>query len=134
MSRQGPGPLTLVALVTLGGTLGGLTRLLALELAGPASSAGALLTVNVLGSGLLGLLVGATTTHHAALRHGVGTGFLGGFTTFSAAVATSGELAASDPAAAAGHLVLTLGASVVAAALGLAAGELLARRRARGAP
>lgn len=134
MPRRGPGPLALVALVTLGGTLGGLTRFLALELAGPASSAGALLAVNVVGSGLLGLLVGATTARHTALRHGLGTGFLGGFTTFSAAVATSGELAADDAAAAAGHLLLTLGASVVAAALGLLLGELLARRRTRETP
>lgn len=131
MARQSPGPITLVALVALGGTLGGLTRFVLLELAGAASSASVLVAVNVLGSGLLGLLVGMTTARHAALRHGVGTGFLGGFTTFSAAVATSSEVVSTHLGAAVSHVALTLVASVAAAGLGVFAGERLAPHRMR---
>lgn len=123
--------LTLVALVALGGTLGGLARTGVLELAGPELSTTALAGINVLGSGLLGLLVGGARPHVAAwLRPFAGTGILGGFTTYSAAMAAVSALA-SDAGVlpAAGYLAGSLAGSVLAAALGLALGLRLSRRR-----
>lgn len=116
--------------------LGGLARTAVLELAGPEASTTALAAVNVLGSGLLGLLVGAARPHLAAwLRPFAGTGILGGFTTYSAAMAAVATLASGSGAlAAAGYLAGNLAASVLAAALGLALGLRLARRGAKRFP
>ncbi|NLF03944.1 MAG: CrcB family protein [Actinomycetales bacterium] len=124
-----PGALTLFALVALGGMLGGLARTGALELAGPDLGASALAAVNVLGSGLLGLLVGTATPRVATwLRPFAGTGILGGFTTYSAAMATLAQLEADNGwASAAGYLALSLAGCVLAAAAGLALGLRVAR-------
>lgn len=105
-----------------------------LELAGDAGSAASLLAINVLGSGLLGVLVGAIPDRRAWLRPFAGTGVLGGFTTFSAAIATTVGLA-DDGAllAPVGYLTVSLLASVLAAGVGLALGETVRRRR-RGTP
>lgn len=135
MAPDSPRPratLTLLALVVLGGTLGGLARTGVLELTGAESSTTALLGVNVLGSGLLGLLVGAARPHVAAwLRPFAGTGILGGFTTYSAAMAAVESIGAGSGALpAAGYLTGSLAGSVLAAALGLGLGLRLARRRA----
>ena len=110
--------------------LGGLARVGLLEVAGPDAALGSLLAVNVVGSALLGVLVGSTTTRHAWLRPFAGTGVLGGFTTYSAAVAAMAELTGSaGPVGAAAYLAGTLVASVLAAGLGLAVGGALAKRR-----
>jgi len=124
-----PGSLALFALVALGGLLGGLARTGALELAGSDLGTPALLGVNVLGSGLLGLLVGAATPRVARwLRPFAGTGVLGGFTTYSAAMAMVAQLEAGGGwASAAGYLALSLAGCVLAAGLGLGLGVRVSR-------
>ncbi len=131
-----PGSLTLFALVGLGGLLGGLTRTGVLELAGPELDAQGLALINVLGSGLLGVLVGAATPGVTVwLRPFLGTGLLGGFTTYSAAMAAVAHLAdGSGWAVAAGYLAASLVASVLAAGGGLALGLRLAVRGTTAVP
>lgn len=75
--------------VAAGGALGALVRWGSVGAAGDAWSAAAVLALNVLGSLLLGLLVGMnlTRTGHTRVTENqfllVGTGFCGGLTTFS---------------------------------------------------
>ncbi|MGB5936136.1 MAG: CrcB family protein [Ornithinimicrobium sp.] len=79
------------------------------------------LGINVAGSLLLGMLTVLTTVFAAAwwVRPLLGTGALGGFTTFSAYVVWAGELAVGDDMAlAAGYLVATPVLCVAAAWLG----------------
>jgi CrcB protein len=78
-------------LVMLGGGLGAggrhLVSLATLRLFGPGFPVGTL-TVNVVGSLAMGLFIGWLVRHETgnlqSLRYFVATGFLGGFTTFSA--------------------------------------------------
>ncbi|WP_405219382.1 fluoride efflux transporter FluC [Agrococcus sp. Ld7] len=97
-----------------------------------------LFAVNAVGSALLGVSVAALADAPAWLRHGIGAGVLGGFTTFSAvalasvsASASSGGFATIIPALpgmalAAGMLALCM----LSAWLGLALGRMLTKRRA----
>lgn len=118
-------------LVALGGGLGAagrhLVNLAALRAFGPGFPAGTL-AVNVAGSLLMGLLVGWLAARAGgsgnALRLFLATGFLGGFTTFSAFsldVATLWERGALATAA------LYAGISVAASILALFAGLLAMR-------
>lgn len=121
--------------VLVGGAIGTAARALLGE---AVPDAWMLVAVNALGSFLLGVAAVAAADAPAWLRHGVGAGLLGGFTTFSAvalasvtATAGGGGWAAVVPALpgialAAAHLV----ASLAAAWSGLAAGRGLRRRRA----
>lgn len=68
-------------LVVLGAAVGAPLRLLAIRLAGPSPERGTL-AVNVLGSGVLGVLLGLTDVPGAVVVL-VGTGFCGALTTFS---------------------------------------------------
>ncbi len=83
------------------------------------------LVVNVTGSFLLGLVTGLVAGHRGLddLALAVGTGLLGGYTTFSAASVETVNLARSDGwwagLAAFRHAVVMLLAALVAAALGL---------------
>ncbi|GAB95741.1 CrcB protein [Kineosphaera limosa] len=82
------------------------------------------LLINVTGSLLLGLLVGLATRHPGVLPPtvvaAVGTGFCGGYTTFSTASVECVRLwLAGGPASAAGYAGLTLVGSVAAALLGM---------------
>ena len=78
-------------LVMLGGGFGAggrhLVSLVTLRLFGPGFPVGTL-TVNVVGSLIMGLFIGGLVRHETGnlqdLRYLVATGFLGGFTTFSA--------------------------------------------------
>lgn len=83
----------------------------------------AVLGINVVGSFLLGLLAGAVMFHGAptTLLVVLGTGFCGGFTTFSTASVQTVRLVQENrlPAAAL-HLVTTVGLSVTACAVGVA--------------
>ncbi|MGO1582654.1 MAG: fluoride efflux transporter FluC, partial [Actinomycetaceae bacterium] len=61
-----------------------------------------------------------------------GTGVLGGFTTYSAFVLQSGELAGDGrTAVAAAYAVGSVALGLVAAGVGLAAGDVATRRRRR---
>ena len=82
--------------------------------------------INVSGSLVLGLLTGLTLAHAApeALRLVVGTGFLGGYTTFSTASVETVRLVQAGRIRAAllnglGSLVVTAGAAALGLTLGL---------------
>ncbi len=84
----------------------------------------ATLVINVVGSFLLGLLL-ASGFGGPSAQHVLGVGFLGGFTTFSAASAEMVRLALAGRIRAAAALgAAMLAASVLAAAAGLWLGSL----------
>ncbi len=124
-----------VLAVLVGGALGTACRALLQE---AVPEPWMLLVINALGSGLLGVAVAALADAPAWLRHGLGAGVLGGFTTYSAvavasvsASAAGGGWAALVPALpgiaiAIGMLV----ACVLAAWGGLVLGRRLASGRA----
>lgn len=120
----------IIAVVSLGGMIGASARYGA-GLAWP-SPAGAFpwttFAVNVIGCALMGVLMVVLTeaySSHRLLRPFLGTGMLGGFTTFSTyAVDAQGLLA--HPAAA--TALLYFGATAVAAIAAVWAGAVLARR------
>jgi CrcB protein len=72
------------------------------------------LVVNVLGSFLLGLFVGAGVTGHWLAL--LGTGFCGGFTTYSAFAVQAHRL---GPRRGSAYAALTVGVSLAACALGV---------------
>ena len=121
-------------LVALAGGLGAVARLVldavVTSRTGGRYPAGTL-AINVSGSSLLGLVVGLGS---AALLPPTwalvaGTGFLGGYTTFSTAAVETVRLTAERRwAAAVAHGLGMLGASVLAAALGLGVGMVVAGR------
>jgi CrcB protein len=107
-------------LVAAGGAAGALARY-GLEVALPDEPAGlpvATLMTNLLGCLLLGLLVGR---HRDApvLRPLLGTGVLGGFTTFSALALQTDRLLAEAPAVALGYLAGTTLGGLLLVSLGL---------------
>ncbi|MGY1602049.1 fluoride efflux transporter FluC [Geodermatophilus sp. SYSU D00815] len=126
-----------VAAVAVGGVLGAEARYALDRWAGAPVGAWPWATwwINVGGSFLLGVLVAVLTAlprPHRLARPFLGTGVLGGFTTFSTAMVQVPELArAGRPVAAAGYLVGTALAAVLAAALGLGLVRAAVRRRAR---
>lgn len=115
-----------VGLVALGGALGTLARYGASELVpvAPGTFPTTTLLVNVAGSLMLGLLLGAlerTRPRDITLRPLLGVGFLGGFTTFSTLSVETVQLVRAHDA---GLALLYVGASLV---LGLTAAVLGAR-------
>ena len=112
-----------VLLVALGGTIGTAVRLgLGLAVPDPGGFPVAILVANVVGSFLIGI-VAARLAASAELRVFLGTGVLGGFTTYSAFMTGTLALWASAPLVAAGYAVMSLALGVVAAALGLRLGR-----------
>ncbi len=107
-----------VVLVAAGGALGAVLRfaLIRLNDRWPLGT----LVANVVGSLLLGVLVGVTDD--PLLRAGLGTGLLGGLTTFST---FAGEVAARPGRAAAVYATTSLVTGVLAAAVGLMVGALV---------
>jgi len=83
------------------------------------------LAINVLGSAVLGILLGATATGgHSALVALVGTGFCGGFTTFSSFGFETVRLTEEgDYGQAALNVVLSLGLGLAAAFAGWSLGQ-----------
>lgn len=114
----------ILAVVALGGVLGAVLRAV-LEQAWPhpAGTIGwATFAINVTGCFGIGLLVGAIErfTPHHLVRPFLGTGFLGGYTTFSThVVEVHAVIAAGRPALGLAYLGLQLGSGVLAAGLGL---------------
>lgn len=125
----------LILLVAVGGALGTTARYAVTHLVGTGHLLPwATLVVNVSGAFLLGLLLerlsraGPETPRRRRVRLGLGTGLLGGFTTYSALALEVHDLVGSAQAAAAiGYGV----GSVLAGLAACAAGVALA---ARGAP
>lgn len=113
-------PATLVT-VAVGGAVGAALRW-GLELALPTGDGGwpwATLLANVLGSAALAWLVVHDDRHRhpAWLRPGVGTGLLGGFTTFSTYAVQVALVGGEHPVLGLAYLVLTPVLCVAAAAL-----------------
>lgn len=115
-----------ILLVALGGAVGSVCRYLvgvgALRLMGPSFPWGTL-AVNVAGSfaiGILAELIVARFGASAELRLLLITGFLGGFTTFSAFALDAVTLIERGASlAAATYLILSIGASIAAAIAGI---------------
>ena len=123
------------ALVAAGGAVGGTLRLVATVAFGDPTTgfAWATWTVNVVGCLLLGLLVGRLRDGTAAtwVRPALGTGVIGGFTTFSAVTHLAGRTAATGAVATSvTYLVASVVVGVVAAGLGAALGSAWALRAA----
>ena len=124
-----------VLAVLVGGALGTAARALLQE---AVPEWWLLLAINAAGSAALGVSVAAIADAPAWLRHGLGAGLLGGFTSFSAvalasvtAAAASGGLSTVVPALPGILLALAmLGACLLAAWAGLALGHRLAKGRA----
>jgi CrcB protein len=118
----------------LGGALGALGRWGVAE-ALPRDAAGwpgATLLVNLVGCLVLGLLIGALFPRSPAspwLRPFLGTGVLGGFTTYSAfAVETVQLTDAGRPGLAAAYVLVSVAGGVAATALGVLAGRSRTRQ------
>ena len=119
-------------LAALGGAVGALARW-GLTLALPRTSGHwpwATLVVNLAGCLLLGVLLGALEAlrpDDVRVRALLGTGVLGGFTTFSAfAVEVVDLVGAGSVLVAAGYVVASVAGGVLAVGLGLRAGTALA--------
>jgi CrcB protein len=116
-----------VALVAAGGAVGAFARW-RLVLAAPTATGAFPLTtflVNVVGAGLLGYLVGRVPVRGPrgeAVRLTLGTGVLGGFTTFSTYAVEVARALPHHAATAVAYAVLSVVAGVVAAVVGLALG------------
>ncbi|PRX99412.1 Fluc/FEX family fluoride channel [Allonocardiopsis opalescens] len=124
--------LPVLALVALGGGAGAVLRQL-LVLAVPVQPGAfpwTTLAVNTGGALLLGALAALATEARPrlrALRPLLGTGLLGGFTTFSGLAGDAyARLAAGAPPAAAGYLLLSLAGGVLAAHVGWSGARRLA--------
>lgn len=109
----------ILAAIAAGGLVGGLARHVAQQLwpSTLGSVDWAIVVVNILGSALLGVLMGLVETRregHRMVRPFLGVGVCGGFTTFSASMLGTEQLMATGRlAAAGGHLALTLLGSLV---------------------
>ncbi|MGJ8617777.1 MAG: fluoride efflux transporter CrcB [Sulfitobacter sp.] len=114
-----------LSLVALGGAIGASVRYLfgvaMMRLAGPTEFPFAILTVNVIGSLLMGVFVVAAAnrglTHFSPF---VMTGLLGGFTTFSAfSLETVNLMERGQIGSAAAYVALSVGLSIFGLMLGL---------------
>ncbi len=131
-------------LVVVGGALGVAARaaltvpLMSGDSAGAAVAAHPLvvpavtMAINVAGSFLLGLLVGAVGERMPRLRAFAGSGVLGGFTTYSAFAVHTVTTAGASPVVGLALAVATLFVGALAAAAGLGTGERATGRRVAG--
>lgn len=127
-----------IGLVFGGGALGALVReLLSLAFPARADVPWAILAINVLGAFLLALLLASLTARgpdegaRRALRLLLGTGLMGGFTTYSTLAVASATLLGQDRVAVgAGYALATLVLGAAATLAGLVVAGVLAPRRA----
>jgi fluoride exporter len=126
-----------IGLVTAGGIAGTGLRYLIAGLVPPRLGIPiAILAINLAGAFLLGLLLQLLAKHgpevgwSRRLRLVVGTGMLGGFTTYSALATDTATLALTHPGRAAGYALAT----VLVGAAASVAGIVLSRHRQRPAP
>jgi CrcB protein len=75
--------------------------------------------VNVVGSLLLGIVIGSVGDRHPLVRAFLGTGVLGGFTTYSAFALQTATLLGSSPVVGAAIAVVSVLLGLAAAAIGL---------------
>lgn len=128
MSGRAPSPRELV-LVAAGGAAGSVLRhLVSGALPTPQGLPLGTLAVNLVGAFALAVVV--TVLPHPS-RLLLGTGLMGGFTTYSAFALETEALLGSDPAIGLAYLAATVLGGFCCAVLGLAAGRSI-RRRARG--
>lgn len=114
------------ALAAAGGMVGTAARLgLGMLIA---DAPAAVLVANLAGALLLGILTARLPA--SDLRILLGTGLLGGFTTYSAFAVDSVELWAATPALAVGYVVFSLASGLLAAWAGLRIGGASGRRSA----
>lgn len=112
-----------ILLVALGGTVGTAARLgLGLVLPDAGGIPAAVLLANILGALLIGILA-ARLPASTDLRLMLGTGVLGGFTTYSAFMTGTVALWAEAPVLAVAYTVGSLVLGLAAAALGLRLGR-----------
>ncbi len=112
-----------ILLVAAGGTIGTAARLgLGMIIPDAAGIPVSVLTANILGALLIGILT-ARLPAATGLRLFLGTGILGGFTTYSAYSAGSVALWAEAPLLAAAYAIGTLILGLAAAVLGLRLGH-----------
>jgi len=88
----------------------------------------ATLVVNLIGSLLLGVIVGWLADRHPRARLFLGTGVMGGFTTYSAFAVQAVTTATASPFVGIALIVVSLFGGVLAAVAGLALGRRLADR------
>jgi fluoride exporter len=117
--------LATMAVIGVGGAAGSAVRygLSQLWPARPGEVPWVTLGINLLGSLLLGMLIVAVTDiwrPHHLLRPALGTGVLGGFTTFSTFAVELRARIGPDPAVAFSYLALSVLGGVAAAAAGMA--------------
>jgi CrcB protein len=115
-------PRTLGAVVA-GGAVGVLARAAIVAPTQGDATVWATVTINIVGSFLLGVVVGAFGTDFPRWKAFLGTGVLGGFTTYSAFAVHSVE-ALSTPVV----MLAVVAVSVVGGVVAAAAGILLGRR------
>ncbi|MEP5727755.1 MAG: fluoride efflux transporter CrcB [Sulfitobacter sp.] len=114
-----------IFLVALGGAIGAALRFLSgiaiLRLAGPSEFPMAILSVNIIGSFLMGVfVVAAAQKGLTQMSPFVMTGVLGGFTTFSAfSLETVTLMERGDVGAAGLYVALSVGLSIAGLMLGL---------------
>jgi CrcB protein len=125
-----------VLAVFAGGCLGGWARygITAHWTAGPSRFPWATLVVNTAGAFVLGVIVvvAAQAVPSRYVRPLLGTGFCGAFTTFSSVVVGADELVAHGHAAtAAGYLLASIAAGLLAAWLGVVGTRAVAALRTR---
>ena len=133
MAAAPPADPRLISVIALGGGLGSLARYGVGELwaVGPGHVPWSTLMINVTGSLLLGMLVVAVTEVWSAnrlVRPALGTGVLGGYTTFSTFAV---QLRGLPIGVGALYLALSLVAGIAAAALGMAFVRRFATRTAQ---
>ena len=114
--------------VAIGGVVGASARWALLEATAGSDggSAGPVLLANLVGCGLLGLLVGVARGKSVGrtTRLLVGAGFCGGLTTFSTfAVEVAAALRDADPAGAVGYTVLSVAGGLTVFLLGRSIGR-----------
>lgn len=118
-----------LGLVIAGGAVGVLAREMLLVPVDARSLPWATLAVNIAGSLLLGVVVGWLDDRHPQARAFLGTGVMGGFTTYSAfAVASAGLVGADSGVASFGAAALLIAASVLGGVVAAFVGLVIGRR------
>ena len=125
-AKVSPSPV-LLGLVVAGGALGVLVRAsLLVPVDYPAALAWTTAAINALGSLLLGIVVGWLDGRHPRARAFLGTGVLGGFTTYSAFAVQTVTASATGLWVAAGLVAASVSAGLLGAIVGLFIGRRIA--------